>query len=102
MISIILIYRYIDSKYPKNYFLQFFGASVITAVVDSILFYSENFYSEVNYAELMIGNIAEKIMVCIILSILFAFYFLVNPQKESKRKELKDIFTIIDFTSGKR
>lgn len=102
MISIILIYRYIDLKYPKNYFLQFFGASVITAVVNSILFYSENFYSEVNYAELMIGNIAEKIMVCIILSILFAFYFMVNPQRESKRKDLKDVFVILKFTSDKR
>jgi hypothetical protein len=102
MISIVLIYRYIDSKYPKNYFLQFFGASVITAVVDSILFYSENFYSEVNYAELMIGNIAKKIMVCIIFSILFAFYFMVNPQRESKRKDLKDVFVILKFTSDKR
>lgn len=84
MISIILIYRYIDSKYPKNYFLQFFGASVITAVVNSILFYSENFYSEVNYAELMIGNIAEKIMVCIIFSILW----LIRKDK-AKEKILK-------------
>ncbi len=102
MISIILIYRYIDSKYPKNYFLQFLGASVITAVADSILFYSVNFYSEVNYSELMIGNIAGKIMVCIVLSILFAFYFMVNPQRESKRKDLKDVFMILKFTSDKR
>ena len=102
MIFIILIYRYIDSKYPKNYFLQFLGASVITSLVDSVLFYSINFYSEVNYSELMIGNIAGKIMVCILLSILFAFYFMVNPQRESKRKKLKDVFMILKFTSGKR
>ncbi len=102
MIFIILIYRYIDSKYPKNYFLQFLIASVITSVVDSVLFYSINFYSEVNYSELMIGNIAGKIMVCVVLSMLFAFYFMVNPQRESKRKDLKDVFMILKFTSDKR
>lgn len=102
MVFTILIYRYVDSKYPKNYFLQFLAASLITSVVDSFLFYSINFYSEVNYSELMIGNIAGKIMVCIVLSILFAFYFMVNPQRESKRKDLKDVFMIIKFTSDKR
>lgn len=102
MIFIIFVYRYLESKFSGNYFIQFLGASIITSILDSILFYTLNFYSEVNYSELMIGNIAGKVFVSIVLSILFAFYFLVNPQKESKRKELKDIFTIINFTSGKR
>lgn len=102
MIFIILIYRYLDLKYPKNYFLQFFGASLITTVVDSILFYSINFYSELNYFEMMIGNIAGKVMVSIVLSILFAFYFMVNPQRENKIKTLRDVFMIIKFTSGRR
>jgi len=54
---------------------------------------------------MMTGNIAGKVLVCFILSALFAFYFAVNPQKENKRKALnvKDIFMIINFTSsGKR
>lgn len=102
MILIIFIYRYLDTKYPKNYFLQFFGASLITTVVDSILFYSINFYSELNYFEMMTGNIAGKVMVSIVLSVLFAFYFMVNPQRENKKKTLKDVFMIIKFTSGRR
>lgn len=102
MIFIIVVYRYLQSKFIGNYFVQFLGASITISVVDSILFYSLNFYSEVNYFELMIGNIAGKVFVSIILSILFAFYLLVNPQKGNKRKELKDIFMIVNFTSGKR
>ena len=102
MIFIILVYRYLESKFHENYFIQFLGASVIISIIDSILFYTLNFYSEANYSELMIGNIAGKVFVSIILSVLFAFYLFVNPQKLSKRKELKDIFTIINFTSGKR
>lgn len=105
MILIIFIFRYLQSKFPKNYFFQFAGASIVTAVLDSFLFYTVNFYSELNYSEMMIGNIAGKILVCFILSALFAFYFLINPQKENKRKVLKvkDILMIINFTSsGKR
>ena len=105
MILIIFIFRYLQSKFPKNYFLQFAGASVFTAILDSILFYSVNFYSELNYSEMMIGNIAGKVLVCFILSALFAFYFVINPEKDNKRKVLtvKDIFMIINFTSsGKR
>lgn len=102
MIFIILFYRYLESKFHENYFIQFLGASVIISIIDSILFYTLNFYSEANYSELMIGNIAGKVFVSIVLSVLFAFYLFVNPQKQSKRKELKDIFTIINFTNGKR
>lgn len=105
MILIIVIFRYLESKFPKNYFIQFVGASIVTAVLDSFLFYTVNFYSELNYTEMMIGNIAGKVLVCFILSALFAFYFLINPQKENKRKVLKvkDILMIINFTSsGKR
>lgn len=102
MIFIIFVYRFLESKFSENYFIQFLGASIITSILDSVLFYTLNFYSDVNYSELMMGNIAGKIFVSVVLSILFAFYLLVNPQKESKRKELKDIFTIINFTSGKR
>jgi hypothetical protein len=102
MILIMFIYRHLDSKFPRNYFLQFFGASLITTVVDSILFYSINFYSELNYFEMMIGNIAGKVLVSIVLSVLFAFYFMVNPQRENKKKTLKDVFMIIKFTSGRR
>ena len=105
MILIIFIFRYLESKFSKNYFLQFAGATVVTAILDSFLFYTINFYSELNYSEMMIGNIAGKVLVCLILSILFAFYFVINPQKENKRKALKvkDIFMIINFTtSGKR
>lgn len=105
MILIIFIFRYLESKFPKNYFLQFIGASVVTSILDSFLFYSLNFYSELNYSEMMIGNIAGKVLVCLILSALFAFYFVINPEKENKRKVLsvKDIFMIINFmSSGKR
>lgn len=102
MIFIIFVYRYLYFKFPKNYFIQFIGASTVTAVFDSISFYTLNFYSEINYLELMLGNVVGKVFVSIVLSILFAFYLLVNPQKERKRKELKDIFTIINFTSDKR
>jgi hypothetical protein len=106
MILIVFIFRYIESKYPKNYFLQFLGATVFTAVLDSFLFYTLNFYSELNYSEMMIGNIAGKVLVSFVLSALFAFYFVINPQKENnKRKALKvkDILMIINFTSnGKR
>ena len=103
MILIIFIFRYIESKFPTNYFLQFIGASVITSILDSFLFYSVNFYSEPNYSEMMLGNIVGKVIVSFILSALFAFYFLINPQKENKRKALRDIFMIINFTtSGKR
>lgn len=105
MILIIFIFRYLESKFPKNYFLQFVGATAVTAVLDSFLFYTTNFYSALNYSEMMIGNIAGKVLVCFILSALFAFYFVINPQKENKRKALKvnDILMIINFTSnGKR
>ncbi|MBC5836042.1 VUT family protein [Flavobacterium sp. F372] len=105
MILIIFLFRYLESKFPKYYFLQFLGASVITAVLDSFLFYTINFYSELNYSEMMIGNIAGKVLVCLILSALFAFHFVINPEKDNKRKPLtvKDIIMIINFTtSGKR
>lgn len=105
MILIMFVFRYLESKFPKNYFLQFIGASVVTSVLDSILFYSINFYSELNYSEMMLGNIAGKVLVCFILSVLFAFHFVINPEKENKRKVLtvKDIIMIINFTtSGKR
>ncbi|CAM4451043.1 VUT family protein [Flavobacterium terrigena] len=105
MILIMFVFRYLESKFSKNYFLQFIGASVVTAVLDSVLFYSINFYSELNYSEMMIGNIAGKVLVCFILSALFAFYFVINPEKDNKRKALtiKDIIMIINFTtSGKR
>lgn len=102
MILILFLFRYVESKFPKNYFLQFFISSVITSFLDSFLFYTLNFYVEVNYSDLLIGNIAGKVFVCFALSVLFAFYFLVNPQKENKKKALKDIFMIINFTNGKR
>ena len=106
MILIIFLFRYLESKFPKNYFLQFAGATIVTAILDSLLFYTLNFYSELNYSEMMIGNIAGKVLVCFILSALFAFYFVINPQKENnKRKVLnfKDIIMIINFTTiGKR
>lgn len=105
MIFIMFTFRYLESKFPKKYFLQFAVASVVTAVLDSLLFYTLNFYSELNYSEMMTGNIVGKILVSVILSGLFAFYFVINPQKENKRKALdvKDIFMIINFTSsGKR
>ena len=54
---------------------------------------------------MMIGNIVGKVLVSFMLSALFGFYFVINPQKENKRKALnvKDIFMIINFTSsGKR
>jgi preprotein translocase subunit YajC len=51
---------------------------------------------------MMIGNIAGKVLVSIVLSVLFAFYFMVNPQRENKKKTLKDVFMIIKFTSGRR
>lgn len=102
MILILFIFSYLELKFPKNYFLQFLGASVVTSVLDAVLFFTFNFYSEVNYSELLIGNIAGKVFVSFVLSILFGFYFLVNPQKENKRKVLKDIFMVINFTSGKR
>ena len=106
MILIVFVFRYLESKFSKNYFLQFAGATIFTAVLDSLLFYTLNFYSALNYSEMMIGNIAGKVLVCLILSTLFAFYFVINPQRESnKRKALqvKDILMIINFTtSGKR
>lgn len=102
MIFIIFVYKYLESKFSENYFIQFLGASIITSVLDSILFYTLNFYSEANYLELMIGNIVGKVFVSVVLSILFAFYLLVNPQNGNKRKELKDIFMIVNFTSGNR
>ena len=105
MILIMFLFRYLESKFPKNYFLQFLGASVVTVVLDSVLFYTINFYSEYNYSEMMIGNIVGKILVCFILSVLFAFYFVINPLKENKRKALKvkDILMIINVSaSGKR
>ena len=106
MILIVFVFRYLESKFSKNYFLQFAGATIFTAVLDSLLFYTLNFYSALNYSEMMIGNIAGKVLVCLILSTLFAFYFMINPQRESnKRKALqvKDILMIINFTtSGKR
>lgn len=106
MILIIFLFRYLESKFPKKYFLHFFGATTVTAVLDSILFYTLNFYSELNYSEMMIGNIAGKVLVCFMLSVLFAFHFVINPQKENnKRKALnfKDIIMIVNFTtSGKR
>lgn len=106
MILIVFVFRYLESKFSKNYFLQFAGATIFTAVLDSLLFYTLNFYSALNYSEMMIGNIAGKVLVCLVLSTLFAFYFMINPQRESnKRKALqvKDILMIINFTtSGKR
>jgi hypothetical protein len=101
MILILLVYKCLESKFPANIFLQFLGASLITSVFDSVLFFTINFCSENNYSELMIGNIVGKVFVSIVLSILFYFYLLVNPRKENKRKELKDVFVIINFTSGK-
>ena len=101
MISIIFVYKYLEGKFSRNYFIPFLGASVLVSVIDSFLFYTLNFYSEVNYFELMIGNIVGKIFVSIVLSILFSFYIFINLQKTNKRKELKDIFTIINFTNGK-
>ena len=106
MILIVFVFRYLESKFSKSYFLQFAGATIFTAVLDSLLFYTLNFYSALNYSEMMIGNIAGKVLVCLILSTLFAFYFMINPQRESnKRKALqvKDILMIINFTTnGKR
>ena len=106
MILIVFVFRYLESKFSINYFLQFAGATIFTAVLDSLLFYTLNFYSALNYSEMMIGNIAGKVLVCLILSTLFAFYFMINPQRESnKRKALqvKDILMIINFTTnGKR
>lgn len=102
MILILFLFRFVEYKFPKNYFLQFFMATVVTSVIDSFLFYTLNFYVELNYSDLLIGNIAGKVIVCFLLSILFAFYFVINPQKENKRKALKDVFMIINFTSGKR
>ncbi|MES2863422.1 MAG: hypothetical protein V4666_04830 [Bacteroidota bacterium] len=101
MVLVILIFRYVESKFPTNYFLQFAAASVITAILDSFLFYSLNFFSEPNYTEMMVGNIVGKVLVSFMLSALFSFYFVINPQKENKRKALRDIFMIINFTSGK-
>lgn len=104
LILIILLHRFIQSKLPKNYFLQFLLASIITSIFDSVFFFSFNFYSEPNYTNLMFGNIVGKLFVSFVLSILFSFYFVINPQKENKRKALKikDVLMIIDFTSGKR
>ena len=101
LILILFVFRYLELIFPKNYFLQFLGASIVTSVLDSVLFFTLNFYSELNYSELLIGNIAGKIFVSFVLSILFGFYFLANPQKEKKRKGFKYIFTVINFTNGK-
>lgn len=105
MILIMYLFRYLETKFPKNYFLQFLGASLVTAILDSFLFYTINFYSEYNYFEMMMGNIVGKILVCLILSVLFAFYFVINPFKQNRRKVLKvkDILMIINVSAnGKR
>lgn len=102
MLLIVLIYRYIECKFPNLYFFQFLIPGIIVSVLDSVLFYSLNFLSEPNYFDMMIGNVVGKVLVSIILSTLFSFYFMANHRKGSKRKELKDIFVIFSLVNGKR
>ena len=102
MLLIIYLYKYFESKFPKIIFFHFLIPSAIVSVTDSFLFYSLNLYFEPNYFEMMTGNIVGKVLVSIILSALFAFYFMVNPGKENKKKDLKDIFVIFNFTNDKR
>lgn len=102
MLLIVLLYKFIESRFPTKYFFQFLIPGVLVSILDSILFYSINLYSEPNYFEMMTGNIVGKVLVSFILSLLFSFYFLVNPRKQNKKKELKDIFVIFNFTNGKR
>ena len=100
-ILILFLFSYVSSKFPKNYFLSFLVSSVITSIVDSFLFYSLNYYSEFEYFELLVGNMFGKTFVCLVLSSVFSFYYFLSPPKERAGKKLTDIFTIINFVSGK-
>lgn len=101
MIFIMFLFGYLTTKFPRQYFVHFVVSSIVTSVFDSVLFFSLNFFEESNFYELLIGNMVGKVLVCIALSVLFAFYFFVNPPKERKAKKLKDIFIVMNFFNGK-
>lgn len=104
-VLLIIIYEFLNLKLSSNYlFLKILISLSLISLLDSVVFYSINFFSIKDSGNLLLSSIVGKQISVVIFALIMYFYLKIIRKTVSKNKpkNLNEIFSIFTFNETRQ